>query len=225
MTASRKPPPARIYRREAYPVDRPGSTAMTHDEAKWGLWSDGDDYVVNTGGTVRLFAGDITWREVPFNPADRKPTPAPRTPAGLADHARKLATDYASKNEATDISDGAYAGNLVDELVGHLNALADELARHLATTEAAGDDQATRELARGAARSAVEYVDYEGWYPRNRDLETPDACADAVLAALAAAGICQPETGCPKCGRLHFPWCSPYGGTGYAAAAAEGGER
>lgn len=26
--------------------------------------------------------------------------------------------------------------------------------------------------------------------------------------------------GCPKCTRLHFPWCHPYGGTGYAAARA-----
>lgn len=28
--------------------------------------------------------------------------------------------------------------------------------------------------------------------------------------------------GCPACSRLHFPWCPPYGGPGYAAAATAG---
>lgn len=131
--------------------------------------------------------------------------PPPRQPAALAEHARALATEYEIKARDILDGDGAYGGRLVDELVEHLKALADELTRHLATAEAAGagDDQAVRTLARGAARSVVRYVDYEGWYANDGDTEVPDACADAVIAALTAAGICQPETGCPKCARLH----------------------
>lgn len=42
--------------------------------------------------------------------------------------------------------------------------------------------------ARKAARSAVYYVEYEGWYPHNSEVDVPDACADAVVEALRPPG-------------------------------------
>ncbi|MFI7608846.1 hypothetical protein ACIBTV_27550 [Micromonospora sp. NPDC049366] len=52
------------------------------------------------------------------------------------------------------------------------------------------------------------------------DVELPHL-ASVVAEMRAAAG-----DGCPKCQRLHFPWCHPYGGPGYTrtAIAAQAGE-
>lgn len=80
-----------------------------------------------------------TQQTAPDTPPATAPTNTPRPPAALAARARDIAAEYHLKNEATEISDGAYAGNLVDELTGKLVQLATELDRY----QAAAVDPAT----------------------------------------------------------------------------------
>lgn len=191
---SNTPPPDHIYRRESYPTDRPAEITMTHDEDVWQRWSDGRDFVVSNGGRVVLFAGDITWRRVAFDPTARRPTAptnTPRTPEALADHARRIASEYAAKSDNIEVSDGAYGGRLVDELTEHLVRFASELDRYQAVQTArllANADNA-QTIARAAVQEAVHFTEYEGWYANDSEVELPDAAADAAVAALAACGM------------------------------------
>lgn len=49
----------------------------------------------------------------------------------------------------------------------------------------------------------------------------PAGCPRPDCAELCDGGCIVQQAngdGCPACGRLHFPWCAPHGGTGYAAS-------
>ncbi|KXK63396.1 hypothetical protein AWW66_03520 [Micromonospora rosaria] len=56
--------------------------------------------------------------------------------------------------------------------------------------------------------------------------EWPTAATDEAPAGADQAA--SEDDGCPACGRLHFPWCAPYGGPGYTRASLSevaGGDR
>lgn len=160
---------------------------------------------------------------VPPVTADRSPELAAGVLAGIqAAELRRALTDLARRmdersREADAPADGLAMSDFVDEI-------RDLVAKATPADQAAGDDP-NRTIARAAARSVVHYEDYEGWFPNDDKTAVPDACADAVVQALTTAGLLtdQAAPGCPKCGRLHHPWCPPYGGPGYAAAAASTG--
>lgn len=157
----------------------------------------------------------------PLNPADPTPDPeatsTPRPPAALADMLREIAADYDAKAQNIEAGDGAYGGRLVDELVATLSGLAEELDRYQdAPTPPAGyrpenpHPGVVVATARTAARSVVEYVADEGWFPIDGKTDVPDACADAVVQALTTAGLLTDQAA---------PGCPPYSGPGYAAPA------
>ncbi|MEU7591177.1 hypothetical protein AB0A95_33395 [Micromonospora sp. NPDC049230] len=192
--------PDHIYRREAYPTDRPPSIDMTHDEQKWLRWSNGRDFVVDQGGEVRLFAGDITWRRVAFDPTDRRPTAPtniPRLPGAVAEDIRRIAAEYTAKGDQIMDGDGAYGGRLVEELTEHLVRFASELDRIQAVSinRLLADADRAQTIARAAAEGAVHRNEHDGWHANDLGDEVPDAVADAVVAALAACGLLNTRKG------------------------------